>query len=104
MAAGFTVDPDIGSAALLFTQELLLEAPRLRHAGEAAVADGTLEADEVATAIGAQQEAARQGWAFSAVTVFAFVLASQESCPSESSPIVSSGQPALVGVRRRGGP
>ena len=39
-------------------------------------------ADEVAAAIGAQQEAARQGWAFSAVTVFAFVLGK----PSELRP------------------
>ena len=74
MAAGFTVDPDIGSAAQLFTQEILVEAPRLRQAGEAAVADGSLDAEEVATAIAAQQEAARHGWAFSAVTVFAFAL------------------------------
>ena len=73
--SGFThVHPDIGSAALLFTQEILVESPRLRQAGEAAIADGTLDAEEVATAIAAQQEAAGQGWAFSAVTVFAFAL------------------------------
>lgn len=74
MAAGFTVDPDIGSSALLFPQEILVEAVRLRQAGAAAVADGTLSVDEVVTALSAQQAAARKGWAFSAVTVFAFVL------------------------------
>ena len=74
MAAGFTLDPDIGSSALLFPQDVLEEAARLRQAGAAAVADGTLSVDEVVTALAAQQEAARKGWAFSAVTVFAFVL------------------------------
>ena len=74
MAAGFTVDPDIGSSALLFPQEILEEAARLRQAGAAAVADGTLSVDEVVTALSEQQAAARKGWAFSAVTVFAFVL------------------------------
>ena len=74
MTAGFTVDPDIGSSALLFPQEILEEAARLRQAGAAAVADGTLSVDEVVTALSAQQAAARKGWAFSAVTVFAFVL------------------------------
>ena len=74
MTAGFTVDPDIGSAALLFPQDVLVEAPRLREAGAVAVAEGSLDAHEVAAAIGAQQEAARHGWAFSAVTVFALVL------------------------------
>jgi ubiquinone/menaquinone biosynthesis C-methylase UbiE len=74
MAAGFTVDPDIGSSALVFPQEILEEAARLRQAGAAAVADGTLSVDEVVTAISEQQAAARNGWAFSAVTVFAFVL------------------------------
>ena len=74
MTAGFTVDPDIGSSALLFPQEILEEAFRLRQAGAAAVADGTLSVDEVVTALSEQQAAARKGWAFSAVTVFAFVL------------------------------
>ncbi len=78
MAAGFVVDPDIGSSALLFPQEILGEAVRLRQAGAAAVADGTLSVDEVVTALSAQQAAARKGWAFSAVTVFAFVLAKPE--------------------------
>ena len=78
MAAGFVVDPDIGSSALLFPQEILEEAGRLRQAGAAAVADGTLSVDEVVTALSAQQAAARKGWAFSAVTVFAFVLAKPE--------------------------
>ena len=78
MTAGFTVDPDIGSSALLFPQEILEEAFRLRQAGAAAVADGTLSVDEVVTALSEQQAAARQGWAFSAVTVFAFVLTKPE--------------------------
>ena len=78
MTAGLTVDPDIGSAALLFPQEILEEAARLRQAGAAAVADGTLSVDEVVTALSAQQAAARKGWAFSAVTVFAFVLTRPE--------------------------
>ena len=78
MTAGLTVDPDIGSAALLFPQEILEEAFRLRQAGAAAVADGTLSVDEVVTALSAQQAAARKGWAFSAVTVFAFVLTRPE--------------------------
>ena len=74
MAAGFTVEPDIGSSALVFPQEILEEAARLRQAGAAAVADGSLSVDEVVTAVSAQQAAARKGWAFSAVTVFAFVF------------------------------
>ena len=74
MTAGFTVDPDIGSGALVFPQAILEEAARLRQAGAAAVADGTLSVDEVVTALSGQQAAARKGWAFSAVTVFAFVL------------------------------
>jgi len=78
MAAGFTVDPDIGSAALVFPQAILEEAGRLRQAGAAAVADGTLSVDEVVTAVSAQQAAARKGWAFSAVTVFSFVLTRPE--------------------------
>ena len=62
----------------MFPLEILEEAARLRQAGAAAVADGTLSVDEVVAALSEQQAAARKGWAFSAVTVFAFVLTKPE--------------------------
>ena len=78
IAAGLTVEPDVGSAALLFPQDLLLEAPLLRMAADQAVRDGTISAEQADAAVEAQHEAARRGWAFSAVTVFAFVLRKPE--------------------------
>jgi hypothetical protein len=73
MAAGLTVDPDVGSSALVFPQALLEDSPMLRLAADQAVADGTITREEADQAVRAQSDAARHGWAFSAVTVFAFV-------------------------------
>jgi ubiquinone/menaquinone biosynthesis C-methylase UbiE len=72
-AAGLVVDPDIGSSAVVFPQDLLVDSPMLRMAAEQAVADGTLTREQADEAIRGQSEAARQGWAFSTVTVFGFV-------------------------------
>jgi ubiquinone/menaquinone biosynthesis C-methylase UbiE len=72
-AAGLVVDPDIGSSAVVFPQDLLVDSPMLRMAAEQAVADGTITREQADQAIRGQSEAARQGWAFSTVTVFGFV-------------------------------
>ncbi|GAB7003054.1 hypothetical protein JCM18899A_05250 [Nocardioides sp. AN3] len=73
MGAGLVVDPDIGSSALVFPQEQLAMARLHRMAADQAVADGLLDASAADAAVQAISEAAKQGWAFSAVTVFAFV-------------------------------
>jgi ubiquinone/menaquinone biosynthesis C-methylase UbiE len=73
MAAGLVVDPDIGSSAVIYPRELLVDFPMLRMAAEQAVLDGTITREQAAAAIRGQSEAARQGWALSTVTVFGFV-------------------------------
>jgi hypothetical protein len=73
MEAGLSVDPDIGSTALVSPQELLLDMPVSRLSAEQAVADGLITEEQAAAALAAQAEAARHGWAFWAVTVFGFV-------------------------------
>lgn len=74
MTAGFTLEPDIGSAALVFPPKLLLEAPLTRMNADQAVEDGVITPDQADAAVASQQAAARAGWAFSAVTVFGFLL------------------------------
>lgn len=71
--AGLEVDPDIGSSALVFTDSALEAAEMQRLIAEQAVADGRITRAQADAALAAQAEAARQGWLFSAVTVFAFV-------------------------------
>ena len=73
MAAGLAVDADIGSSAVVFPRELLLDFPMLRLAADQAVADGLITRQQADEAVWAHSEAARQGWAFTAVTVFGFV-------------------------------
>ena len=73
MAAGLSVDPDIGSSALVFPQDVLVDSQMHRLAAEQAVADGSITREQAEEALRAQTEAARHGWAFSSVTVFGFV-------------------------------
>ena len=72
--AGFTVDPDIGSAALLIPPQELLRVPFIRLVADQAVTDGTLSQAEADEAVRAVLEAAEAGHAFNAVTVFGFLL------------------------------
>jgi SAM-dependent methyltransferase len=72
MRAGFTVDPDIGSAALLLPSQELTSF--LRIAADQAVSDGTLSPAEADDAVRAVQAADEAGHAFSAVTMFGFLL------------------------------
>jgi ubiquinone/menaquinone biosynthesis C-methylase UbiE len=73
MAAGLVVDPDIGSSGVVFPQELLLGFPMLKMAADQAVADGSITREQADEAVRSQSEAAREGWAFSTVTVFGFL-------------------------------
>jgi ubiquinone/menaquinone biosynthesis C-methylase UbiE len=73
ITAGLTVDPEIGSSAVVFPQALLVDFPLLALAADQAVADGTITRAQADEAVRSQSEAARHGWAFSAVTVFGFV-------------------------------
>lgn len=82
IAAGLDVDPDIGSSALVFPQELLKEAPLLRISADQAVADGTITREQADEAIRTHTEAAESGWALSSITVFSFVT----SKPATSTP------------------
>ncbi|MBD8870583.1 methyltransferase domain-containing protein [Nocardioides donggukensis] len=78
MTAGLLVDPDVGSSAVVISQEMLLETPLLPMVADQAVADGAVSRAEADAAVAAQHEAARQGWAFASVTVFAFLLRKPE--------------------------
>jgi ubiquinone/menaquinone biosynthesis C-methylase UbiE len=73
MTAGLEVDPDVGSSALVYPQDVLMGSHLSRLAAEQAVADGTISQDQADAALEAQRAAAANGWAFSAITVFAFV-------------------------------
>lgn len=73
MAAGLEVDPDIGSSALVYPQEVLAGSELTRLAAEQAVADGAISRAQADDALRSQAEAARAGWAFSSITVFGFV-------------------------------
>jgi SAM-dependent methyltransferase len=74
MTAGFMMEPDVGSAALVFPPRLLLEAPLMRMNADQTVRDGRITAEQADAAVASQHAAARAGWAFSAVTVFGFLL------------------------------
>lgn len=71
--AGLHVDADVGSSALVYPQEVLRDSHLSRLSAEQAVADGLISQAEADRALAAQADAARQGWAFWAVTVFGFV-------------------------------
>jgi ubiquinone/menaquinone biosynthesis C-methylase UbiE len=73
ITAGLHVDPDVGSSALVYPQEVLLDSRLARLAAEQAVVDGTLTPAQAEEALRTQVAAAEAGWAFSAVTVFGFV-------------------------------
>jgi ubiquinone/menaquinone biosynthesis C-methylase UbiE len=73
MAAGLVVDPDIGSSALVYTQEELRDSELHRLAADQAVAEGRITREQGDEAVLSMTAAARQGWAFSTVTVFGFV-------------------------------
>lgn len=73
IAAGLSVDPDVGSAAVVFPQELLVDFPMLKLAADQAVAEALVTREQADEAVRAMSDAARHGWAFSAVTVFGFV-------------------------------
>jgi ubiquinone/menaquinone biosynthesis C-methylase UbiE len=70
--AGLELHPDVGSAVLAMPARSLREAPMLQQAGEWAVADGDLDARQVAEAMAALHAASDAGWAFTAVTIFGF--------------------------------
>lgn len=74
MEAGFFVDPDIGSSALVMMRPPPGAPSLLGPAVRQAVAVGALTAEEGEQAVARQQEAAAAGHAFAAVTVFGFVL------------------------------
>ena len=78
MRAGFTVDPDIGSSALLVPPRELRKSPLVRMMAEQAVSDGTLTQAEADQAVRAVQAAAVAGHAFSAVTMFGFLVRKPE--------------------------
>lgn len=73
ITAGLAVDPDIGSSALVFGPEQLAGSDLFTMAAEQAVADGLVTREQADDAMAAMDEAAREGWAFAAVTVFGFV-------------------------------
>lgn len=73
ITAGLEVDPDVGSSALVLPQQVVMGAHLSRLAAEQAVEDGTITREQAEDALAAQAEAARRGWAFSAITVFGFV-------------------------------
>jgi ubiquinone/menaquinone biosynthesis C-methylase UbiE len=73
MAAGLEVDPDVGSSALVFPQDLLIDSALHRLAAEQAVVDGSITREQSEEALASLSAAAREGRAFSAVTVFGFV-------------------------------
>jgi ubiquinone/menaquinone biosynthesis C-methylase UbiE len=74
MQAGFTIDPDIGSSALIFPSRVLLDSPLIDGAADTAVATGSLGREEAEEAVRGLRTAAEAGHAFSAVTVFGFLL------------------------------
>jgi SAM-dependent methyltransferase len=69
-AAGLTVDPDIGSSALVLPDEALREGGMLGMSGPAAVAAGVLTPEELTAMVTAISSAAERGEAFVSVTMF----------------------------------
>ena len=71
---GFVIDQDIGSAAVVFPRDMLVDSPLLRTGLAEARDAGVLTEQEAARAEADQSPAARGGAAWVAVSVFAFVL------------------------------
>jgi SAM-dependent methyltransferase len=71
--AGLTVEPDIGSTALIFPQAVVESAPMIQQASAAAVAGGAITAEERAELLEGLRRAAEEGWAMISVTMYAVV-------------------------------
>ena len=72
--AGLTVEPDIGSSALIFSPQVLRESDLAPQNARLAVASGLFTAAEADEAVDLVRAAAAAGYAYSAVTMFGFVL------------------------------
>lgn len=73
LAAGLTVDPDVGSAAFVFAPDQLADSQLHRMSVDQAVLDGLLTRERADEALRSMRVAAEEGWAFAAVTIFGFV-------------------------------
>jgi SAM-dependent methyltransferase len=71
--AGLTLDPDVGSAAFIFSSEMLLRSQVVQRAADDAVESGGLARDVAEAAVRAVQAAGERGEAFAAITVFGFI-------------------------------
>ena len=71
--AGLTLDPDVGSAAFIFSSDMLLRSQVVQRAADDAVESGGLARDVAAAAVGPVHAAVDRGEAFAAITVFGFV-------------------------------
>ena len=71
--AGLTMDTDIGSAALLLPPEELRKAQLLVMVAEAAVEQGVITQAEADAAVRSIRQAADEGVAFSAMSMFGFI-------------------------------
>jgi SAM-dependent methyltransferase len=72
--AGLTVDPDIGSSALIFSSQMLRESKLAEENARLAVSSGLFNAAEADEAVELVRTAAVAGHAYAAVTMFGFVL------------------------------
>ena len=72
VTAGLEVDEDVGAAVLVMTPAIMRDAPMVRQTGAQAIANGTISAAQLETALARIRAAADAGWAFSAVTIFGF--------------------------------
>ena len=72
--AGFTVDPDVGSAALILSSQALLNSPFVADNARQAVERGLVSQEVADDSVRALRAAAEAGYALGAVTVFGFVL------------------------------
>ena len=72
--AGLTVEPDIGSSALIFSPQVLVESNLVPENARLAVASGLFTSAEADEAVRLVRDAATAGHAYAAVTMFGFVL------------------------------
>ena len=72
--AGLAVDPDIGSSALIFSPQTLVQSGLVPENARLAVAGGFLSQEEADEAVRTVQAAAQAGHAYSAVTMFGFLV------------------------------
>jgi hypothetical protein len=72
--AGLTVDPDIGSAALIFSPQTLRDSNLAPQNARMAVASGLFSEAEADEAVHLVHTAAAAGHAYAAVTMFGFVV------------------------------